>query len=198
MEEVTESTNGDSRQSIFSPGKLTAWLCLAVISLSVIACIAMSAVRSTGLTKIKVTALDAASEPRDHNLPLFKKKEALPDYELFLILSNGNEILLGSKPDTSAAQGLTWQVSDPVSNSDVASIRLQEKDKVISDAVAEVQIQGNSVTENGYRFDFTVQQSASIGLKSFFKTPIGIAITTGFTIAVIIVILQFLPIGAFG
>jgi len=192
MKDAAEPRYDNSLQSTFSLGQLTAWLCIAVIGLSVIACVAMSAGRSTGLTAIKITALDAASEPRDHNFPLFMKKEALPDYELFLILSNGGKIILGSKPNASAAEGLTWQVSNPVSNSDVASIRLDERDKVISDAVAEVQIQGNSVTEHGYRFDFTVQRSASIGLKSFFKTPIGIAITTGFTIAVIIIILRFI------
>ena len=142
-----------------SPWRLTGWRCAGVIAVSVVACVILASVRSTGVTKITVTALDEASEPRDHNLPFIKRKEALPDYELRLILTNGDKVRLGAKPDTSAVDGLAWHVNDPVSIADVASVRLQEQDKVISDAVAEVQILGDSTTENGYRFEFASERS---------------------------------------
>jgi len=180
----------EPQHTAVSPWRLAGWLCVGVIIVSVGACIVMAALRSNGLTKITVTALDAASEPRDHNLPLIKQKEALPDYELTLILTRGDKVRLGAKPDTSAVDGLTWSLSDSVSIADVASVRLREQDKVISDAVAEVQILGASTTANGYRFDFTSKRSASVGVNSFFGTPIGKAIACGLCVVVLLVILS--------
>ena len=91
-----------------SPWRLTGWICVGVIVVSVAACILLAALRSRGLTAVKVTALDGFPEPRDHHLPLVKQKEALPDYELSLILHSGSRVCLGAKPDTSAARGLVW------------------------------------------------------------------------------------------
>jgi hypothetical protein len=152
----------------------------------------MAVQRSTGLTQITVTALDRASEPRDHNLSFVKQKEALPDYELILMLTHGGKMRLGAKPDTSAADGLTWQVADPVSTTDIASVRLREQDIVLSDALAEVHVTPESTTSNGYRFDFVTQPSISVGIKSFFGTPIGIAIVVGFGLAVLMIVLRAL------
>ena len=171
-----------------SAWQITSWLCAGTIAVSVLACLGMAVVRSLGITQITVTALDASSEPQDHNLPFVRRKEALPDYELTLMLSSGGQMPLGAKPDASAVGGLTWHVADPVSVTDVTSVRLQERDLVISDAIAEVQIHGDSVSANGYRFDFVTERSASVGIKSFFGTPIGKAIVVGFCLAVLLMV----------
>lgn len=184
----TDPSSDDVATTKMSPWRLAGWLCAGVIAASVIACVLLAVVRSTGLVKVTVTALDKSAEPRDHNIPLFKQKEALPDYEVTILRTDGDEIHLGSKPDTSASDGLDWHVSDPVSLSDIAAIRLSEKDKVLSDAVAEVQITGATTTSNGYQFDFTSQRSFSVGVKSFFGTPIGMAIAAGFCIAVLLLV----------
>lgn len=70
-------------------------------------------------------------------MPFVKQKEALPDHEIILLLADGERINLGAKPDTSAADGLTWEVERAVSTHDIASVRLDEQDKLISDAVSE-------------------------------------------------------------
>ena len=181
-------TPPEPQSSGSSPWRLAGWLCAGLIAASVIACIVLAATRSTGLVGITVTARDEAAEPRDHNLPLVKKKEALPDYELILLMADGDKVHLGAKPDASAADGLVWHVNDPVSIADVASLRLQEQDKLVSDAIAEVQVLGPSVTSNDYRFDFTSQRSAVVGVKSFFGTPVGKAITMGFCLAVLVLL----------
>ena len=195
MEETQDSPSPKaSRRKTNSPWRITGWLCAGVVAVSVLSCLVMAGVRSKGLVKITVTALDAASEPSDHILPFFKKKEALPDYELSLILGDNRKVALGAKPDTSAVNGLIWHVNDPVSITDVASVRLREQDKILSDSVAEVQVQGESTTQNGFRFDFVFQRSISVGVKSFFRTPIGKAISTGFCIAVIVMLLSLFRI----
>ncbi len=189
MQETPAAPNPEAPQPARSPWRVAGWVCAGVIVVSVVACIVMASIRSTGLTQITVTALDEASEPRDHNLPLVKQKEALPDYEVIVLLSSGERIRLGAKPDTSAVEGLSWRLNNPVSVADVASVRLQEQDKVISDAIAEVQILGTTATSKGYRFEFATERSMGVGVESFFGTPIGRAITAGFCIAVLVVIL---------
>ena len=171
-----------------SPWRLTGWICVGVIVASVVACVLLAALRSNGLTAVKVTALDGFPEPRDHQLPFIKQKEALPDYELFLILHSGRQVHLGAKPDTSAARGLVWQISDPVSLADISAVRLREQDQLLSDALAEVHITGPTTTFAGYRFDFTSERSLSVGIQSFFATPIGLAIAAGFAISVVLLI----------
>jgi hypothetical protein len=132
--------------------------------------------------------MNADAEPRDHILPFVKKKEALPDYQLFVTLHDGQRINLGAKPDTSAIGGLAWTLNDPVSVTEVASVRLQDQDKALSDAIAEVQLTDVAVVDDNYRFEFHTERSLSVGLQSFFRTPIGKAIAAAFFVAVLLML----------
>lgn len=174
--------------------RVATWVCSGVIVISVLACVTIAFNRSTGLVGITVTALDKAAEPKDHNIPFIKQTEALPDYQISVIKTDKERLHLGSKPNTSAVNGLAWLLPDPVSTSDIASILLEDQDKIDSDKLAEVQPLSESVTSGNYRFEFKTERSFSVGVQSFFKTPIGIAISTGFTIAILLLIARFLPI----
>jgi hypothetical protein len=123
-----------------------------------------------------------------------KKKDALPDYQVLVILHEGRRINLGVKPNTSAISRLVWQLSDPVSSTDVATIRLQDQDKVVSDVLAEVHFSDSPVESENYRFEFRTKRSFNVGLHSFFGTPIGKAISAAFIIALLIVILSVVKI----
>lgn len=148
--------------------------------------------RSTGLVEVRVTALDAAAEPKDHDIPLFKQKEALPDYEVVVRTKRDQSIDLGTKIDTSAVDGLTWKLADPVSTAEIAGIRLQDQDKLASDVLTEVQIDGPEVVSGNYRFEFRTEQSFRIGIESFFQTPIGMAISGAFFVAILVMLLRHL------
>jgi hypothetical protein len=187
-DDVNSNQNDEPTKS--SPWRLTGWLCFSVIATSVILTVALSAYRSTGLTRIKVTAIDADAEPRDHQLPLFKQKQALPDYQVLVILREGGYLNLGTKPDRSAVGGLDWSLGSPVSLSDIASIRLQDDDKLVSDVVAEVQIDGEEVADGNYRFEFHTQRSIEVGIQSFFQTAIGKAILAAFFVAVFLMLFE--------
>ncbi len=211
----TTEAEETSKQSL-SLAKITGILCASVIFLSVISCIIMAAIRSHGLTKITVTATVNAKEPIDSKFSfldpeklkflnkvkqeLLKKakkevvnnKDEPPDYELILNLQNEKPLKLGVIPNTSAIKGLTWYLNEPVSVKDVVSIQLKEQDKRSSDLIAEVQIVGDFTSENGYRFECFSERSMEIGVKSFFGTPVGKAISAGFTIAILIVVLAIL------
>lgn len=182
------NSNQNDAPTRTSPWRLTGWLCFSVIATSVILTVALSAYRSTGLARIKVTALSVEAEPRDHRLPLFKQKEALPDYQVLVILREGGRLNLGTKPDRSAVKGLDWNLGSPVSLTDIASIRLQDDDKLVSDVIAEVQVEGEEVVDGNYRFEFHTQRSIAVGIQSFFRTAIGQAIAAAFFVAVLLIL----------
>ena len=170
--------------------RITSWVCVGVVVASVLACVAIAIVRSRGLVAVVVTAINPADEPVDHILPLVKRHEALPDYELVVLEVDGTSHYLGAKPDQSAAEGLEWRLSDPVSVARIATVRLREKDKVVSDEVAEVPVRGATIASGGYRFDFETERSFGVGVRSFFTTPIGMAISGAFFVAVLVMILS--------
>lgn len=171
--------------------RVTSWLCALAIVVSVLACVVLALGKSNGLVAVTVTALDPANEPKDVKVPLANPDDALPDYELTLIDDFGGAGHLGVKPNESAAAGLTWKLAAPVSVSQIASIRLREKDLVVSENLAEVHVQGNSVESKGYRFDFETERSLGVGVQAFFRTPVGIAIASGFFVAVVALVLAF-------
>lgn len=174
--------------------RVCGWICVGVVILSVASCVALSAFQSVALTDITVTALEPESEPKDHGIPFIKQLDALPDYELRLMLKRGGTLRLGAKLNSSASEGLTWNLYHPVSVHRISTIRLQEQDKIISDALAEVEFADGSVTQNGYRFDFATERSFSTGLDAFFDLPIGKAIAAGFAIAILLLILSLFAI----
>ena len=182
----------DKTETAVSPWQITSWICCGVLVISVVSCVVLAVVRSEGLTQVKVTALDADKEPRDHSLPLIKQKDVLPDYEILVMTQDGFKTNLGAKPNTSAVVGLEWTLNDPISVTEITSIRLQDQDKVISDAIAEVQLRDKSVVAGNYRFDFKTQRSMAVGVQSFFKSPIGLAIAGAFLIAVILILISFM------
>ena len=156
----------------FTP--LVRWTGLAIALLCLGIGVALIANRSQGLDRITVTALDAEKEPRDHNIPLFKAKEALPDYRLIVRTTDRwKKIQLGAKPNKSAVDGISWELPDPISLSDVASIRLEDEDKLLADALAEVQVVSDRVEEGNYKFEFATSFSPTVGVRSFFKIQLG-------------------------
>lgn len=179
-----------SEESV-SPWQFTSWVCCSVIVVSVVSCVVLAAARSEGLVRVKVTAFDADKEPRDHGLPLIKQMDVLPDYEVLIMTQDGGKTNLGAKINTSAIEGLTWELSDPISITDIVGIRLQDQDKLISDSLAEVQFSDQPVRTGNYQFDFQTQRSAEVGIQSFFGTPIGLAIMGAFFIAVVLILLNY-------
>ncbi|WP_145358808.1 hypothetical protein [Alienimonas californiensis] len=176
------------------PLRAAAWsLCLLIAS-GIVVCVALAFVRSTALTAVTVTALDAAQEPRDHALPLVRQTEALPDYEIVL---RGRRLFehrsLGVKPDRSAVDGLRWEAAPPVALAEVVAVDLRERDAILSDTLATAQPTVAAVQDGNYRFEFETGRSWEAGVESFFDTPIGKALTAGIMLAIVaLVLLPFL------
>jgi len=185
---MSDDASDQTASSRPSAWQITRLICCAVVALSVLSCVAMAVYRSDGLTQVTVVALNPEAEPRDHILPLIKRHEALPDYRLVVHHSSGLTTNLGTKPNTSAADGLTWTLNEPVPVCEIVGLRLQEQDKLVSDAITEVQVVSTSAESDGYAFQFQTQRSASVGVQSFFRTPIGMAISAAFFLAVLLMI----------
>jgi len=188
-EEPSVPTTMESANGTQMFGQMLRWLCGVVIVICIAASIGVSFARSRCLSSIKVTAIDPSIEPRDHKIPFFKQKEALPDYQI--VIRNRNRWIsskLETKVDQSAVDGLNWQLAHPISFKDISLIQLRDKDKIISDPIAEVSVLGDSIEEAGYRFDFSFERSLSVGFTSFFDTQVGMAIMTGFCSVIVILI----------
>lgn len=186
-----EPSKLDGAKSV-SPFRVLGWICAGVIGVAVLACVLLASSRSEGLSRVTVIAQKDTDEPRDHQIPFIKQKEALPDYELVIVCRRGTNERLGMKPDRSARDGLTWTLREPISINDIASVRLQDRDKVLSDVVAEVEFTKGPATDSGFDFQFETVQSSKVGIDSFFDTPIGKAISGAFFIAVLLMLLAAL------
>src|SRR5262245_11705190 len=139
--------------------RLTRWLSLGIMAGSLISCAMIATTHSIGLVDVTMTALPGTVEPKDHDLPLIKQKDALPDYEIIAIMRNRTQNYLGCKPNRSAVGGLNWPLTEPISVADISSLRLRDKDELVSDTIAEVQLTGTSMTDNGYSFAIKTERS---------------------------------------
>ncbi|SHJ91594.1 hypothetical protein SAMN02745181_2762 [Rubritalea squalenifaciens DSM 18772] len=169
----------------FTGLQAVAWI---VVIGSLLSCLCIAVVKSKGLTSISVKAHEQTVEPLDHRLMIIKKEEALPDYELILIKNDGDKVRLGAKPNTSAKEGLVWNLSEAIPVHEISSIRLQDQDKLVSDAIVEVEIKDAGVVGAGYEFQFATERSFDVAVTAFFSTPIGIAISVAFGLAVLMII----------
>lgn len=171
-----------------SPLNLTAWICAGLIVLAVASSMYIASTRSTGIKSITVTFV-GKEEIRDHKIPLFKKKESLPDYTLSVKHAKRGRILLGTKVDQSAREGLSWELPKTYSTEDITLISLTDKDELLSDSVAEVSFTGKQVVENEYQFEYELETSFKIGLESFWETAVGKAIMWAVSVTALIILL---------
>ena len=170
-------------------------VCGGVIVVAVGACVGLAAARSEGVTGVTVTALDPAAEPRDHAVPLVRRREALPDYRVTLVRASGTTATLATRYNTSAAGGLSWRVDPPVPLFDLASVRLEDEDKLSDDRLADVsaaRLRAGPVTEGNYRLEVTTARSFGAGLEAFFATPAGRAILAALGLAVLVLAAKIL------
>ncbi|QDU04696.1 hypothetical protein V6x_44260 [Gimesia chilikensis] len=170
-----------------SPWAITSLVCSGVVLFSVLACVALAAWQSEGLTQVKVTALDAGKEPRDHGIPLLKQKEALPDYEVQIVTQDLFNHKLGARPNQSATDGLVWNLSSPVAIHEIVGIRLLDQDQLVSDTLVEVPFSRQPIEIENYRLEIQTAHSAAVGVNSFFRSPLGVTIATAFVLAIIVI-----------
>ncbi|MGB0741506.1 MAG: hypothetical protein ACPGXX_15660 [Planctomycetaceae bacterium] len=187
---MTERTNEKSVADHSDLWKIMRSVCGVVILLSVLGCIIVAYQQSVALTAVTVTSLNPENEPRDPGLPLLDQKHTLPDYAVRIQLTSGRKIDLGSKPNTSAAEGLTWQLNEAVTVSSITSVVLREQDHVVSDTLEEVQVTADLVRTDSWQFQFQTQRSFATGLRAFFGTPIGLAICAAFFVAAFLMALD--------
>lgn len=187
---MTERTNEKSVADHSDLWKIMRSVCGVVILLSVLGCIIVAYQQSVALTAVTVTSLNPENEPRDPGLPLLDQKHTLPDYAVRIQLTSGRKIDLGSTPNTSAAEGLTWQLNEAVTVSSITSVVLREQDHVVSDTLEEVQVTADLVRTDSWQFQFQTQRSFATGLRAFFGTPIGLAICAAFFVAAFLMALD--------
>lgn len=137
--------------------------------------------QSTAITRVTVTSLAPETEVRDEPFSFENPTDALPDYRLDLIDATGHETLLWPLRNQSAAEGLTWDLIEPLHVEAIAELRLVEVDNSSSDRIAQGLLAGESTTFTQYRFDLTKEHNTDVGFEYFYKTPLGQMIRTALT-----------------
>lgn len=173
--------------------KLVYFIGLAIVALGMLAIVVFSVVNASVVTGVTVSFVGDASrsdEPTDMTLnPL--SEERLPDYRVDLVV-DGETRKLGTMPNRSAVDGLEFRVAGEYPVRQLQEIVLMEDDPVKNDVLVRVQGQQPFPIESGgYKFELEQSRSFMGGLEYFFATPIGKAVLTGITIAVILLVITF-------
>lgn len=150
---------------------------------------------SETLAAIRIKLLDGQTDRMDRKLPLIMSAgEELPDYRAeILIQDHWHEV--GTIPNSSARDWLSYHLSDQPNALLVQRLRIVEDDKLSDDLVDEVSVVGD--TAQGTVFTYAFEHSASFkaGMDWFAGTALGKTIFTAIGIAVLLAVLAHLPIG---
>ncbi len=176
--------------------KLVSGLCAIITLCLILLTLIISIPKGVGIEAVTVTALEDTEEPKDHNVPLIKQKEALPDYEIMILMDFGSLKSI-TKPDTSAKEGITWTFAEPALLSHTRGIRLVEKDKMLSDVLAEVEYSQEQVISNGYRFEFKTTRSISLIMEAILDSHLVKLLMFSF-LALVILVGFYLFMSVFG
>lgn len=111
---------------------------------------------STVVTAVRIKLKAGAAEPQDKTFAMLGslgKDHVLPDYRVKLVVQGDFlKTDLGTKPDTSAANGLEFPVSEVVPLKKLQEVVILEADKVEDDVLDRVQ-PGSASTVSGKLYD---------------------------------------------
>jgi hypothetical protein len=135
------------------------------------------------INQIEVRLKPGVEEPGDHHLLGVGDADKLPDYSLSIRTKDGWEPV-GTRLNTSAAQGLTFPVTNGIPFRGIAELRLVEDDKFENDVLEQVPADGTKISGKQFDFALATERRFEAGMEWFFSTPPGKAISLGITLAV--------------
>ena len=153
------------------------------------ALVAGAVLNSERLDTVTVRFQGPGEEVRDARLPGADPEDALPDYRLDIVHTEGR-FRAGTWPNQSAAEGLVFTVAEDIPLRQVQELVLVEDDRLKDDPLVRVQHTDQTMSAKGYTFTTSASRSMAVGLGWFFATAVGKAILAGITLAVVILIVS--------
>jgi hypothetical protein len=163
---------------------LAVLLLITFVGLFVYGCLA----NADAITQVRLRLLAGSEEPRDHQLPGFGDDDLLPDYML-RVYTGDRWRQIGTRPNTSAKDWLTFPVTDPMPLRHAFEFQLIEDDKLEDDVLEVVPIIGNRLKGKNFEYEVSTEGSLKSGMEWFFETSVGKAISLGITIGIVVLIL---------
>lgn len=151
------------------------------------------AVNTGTLSEVTVTLKTDRVEHRDKTILGVGNDDEAPDYQL-RVKAKGRWKDLGTYGNSWVREGLTFKPNENIPMHEVTEIQLLDLDKLESDLLEQVPVgeESYSYSGNNYVFQVATTNEVESGFAWFFTTPIGIAILTGITIGVVIIVLAAL------
>lgn len=160
---------------------------LAVVLLAALF-LALSWKNSAVITGVSIRIKEGVHEHTDHKLLSIGAEHHLPDYKVKIRVNRRFlNIDLGTKLNTSATNWLDYPVNDIVPARNLQEIIIVEDDKVESDMLDRIQA-GEPLEGSSFRARLTGERSFDAGMKWFFDTPFGKAVSTGIAVGIILLI----------
>lgn len=143
---------------------------------------------STIVSSVAIQLNEGAREHRDPTILGLGKEHQLPDYRVKLhVTKRFLNIDLGTKLNTSATNWLEYPVKDIVPLRHVQEVLIIEDDKVVSDILERFQIVDQTALGKSYHCRLNVTRSFEAGMRWFFDTPVGKAVSFGIVILVVLI-----------
>jgi hypothetical protein len=163
-------------------------LILAVVLLAALF-LALSWKNSAVVTVVSIRIKEGVREHTDHTLMGFGAEHHLPDYKVKIRVNRRFlNIDLGTKLNTSATNWLDYPVNDIVPARNLQEIMVIEEDKVESDMLDRIQVAGETLEGSNFQARLTGDRSFDAGMKWFFDTPFGKAVSAGIAVGIILLI----------
>lgn len=152
-------------------------IALAISALAV-TFIVLSFRNSAVVEGVAIRLKEGATERRDPTVLGLGREHALPDYRIKLHVSRRLlGVDLGTRLNTSATNWIEFPVKDIVPVRHLQEVLIIEDDKVENDLLERLAVTGVLMTGSSFECRLSVTHSFETGMRWFFDTPIGKAIS---------------------
>jgi len=140
------------------------------------------------LVAVRVSLLPGAEEAGDRRVLGLGGGSAAPDYRLEVDAGDG-WIDCGTFLDTEVGDGLRFELPAALSAPSVRELRLLDQDRLADDELERVVVEGERVEGEAYAFLMERKWDLQTGVEAFLGTPLGILVTLGIGVALLVVVL---------
>ena len=157
---------------------------LVIVGIVLLAHLVHAALHCHALTNVTIQLRPEVPEHKDKSLLGIGAAEVLPDYEVVILGRDRHRWNLGFKKDTSAADGLTFPVAEPIPLRHVQAIVVQDKDRYETDVLDTTPILAPHFQTE--RFAYTIDTAATFDafMNCFFGAGLGLVISIGIALGI--------------
>jgi len=153
-----------------------------------ITCLVMSMLNSERVDWVKVTFIGSNPGGPDA-VPSEDANKEKPEYRLDVVHSRGTHAC-ATVENRSAANSVVFTFVEDLPVSQIRELLLIKEDKAQHDTLARVRFSTKPVSTDEYRFEVASSRRFQVGIRWFFSTVVGKAISLGITVGIAVAIVM--------